>query len=628
VSGAFDEREFYQFRSALKINTKEFGMLNLGHNPLTTQTYLEEELQKGLGEGVHEFVVLKARQLGISTYLLSLDLYWISKFTALAGALVTHTDKARDQFRTTLELYRAGLHEDWQVDVMDDNRNQLVLKNGSRLAFEVAGTKARSGGSSLGRSGALTLCHTTETAFYGDPEGIDSLRSSFAKYNENRLFIHESTANGFNHFEEMWREAKNSSTKRAVFIGWWRHSFYRLPRDGALFARYWGKTGRQTQEERLLRQDVLRMYNERLEEEQLAWYRYMQAEEITDEARIRAEFPWTEDMAFVATGSTFFRSLSITQAIKQARATKAPTYFRIETGADFWNTRVLATKQQQATLTVWQEPVAGAYYCIGCDPAFGSSDTADNNVVEVYRCWYNRIEQVAEFADPTISTHAVAWVFAYLCGYYGQSTHAVHTNLEINGPGQQVLSELQNLRRQASSKIIEAAGVREVVKYIKHYLYRKIDTFNKPSAIHTKTNHDIKERMMNAYRDNFERGILVVRSSELVEEMKTIIRDGGSAPAARSGKKDDRVVGSALAVMCWNDQLRQQLLNAGIVWAEDPETGKAVEEPRSQLEKMVQNYFTQIGLGPASGVPAPKRIAYRGKQTWREKVEAQRAKGI
>jgi hypothetical protein len=628
MSGPIDEREFYQFCSALKINTKEFGMLNFGHNPLTTQTYLQEQLIKGLDEDVHEFVILKARQLGISTYMLALDLYFISKFTGLNGALITHTDKARDQFRTTLELYRAGLHEDWQVDAMDDNRNQLVLQNGSRLAFEVAGTKAKSGGSTLGRSGALTLCHSTETAYYGDPDGIDSLRSSFAKHNTNRLFIFESTASGFNHFEEMWREAKQASTKRAIFIGWWHHSFYRLDPNGPLFARYWGKGGRQTKEERMLRQDVLRMYGEHLDEGQVAWYRYMQAEEITDEARIREEFPWTEEMAFVSTGSNFFRSLSITQAIKQARATKPATHFRVETGAEFWHTRILPAKIQQATLTIWQEPVAGAYYCLGCDPAFGSSDTADNNVIEIYRCWYNRIEQVAEFADPTISTHAVAWVFAYLCGYYGQSTFPLNTNLEVNGPGQQVLAELQNLRRQASSKIVEAPSMREVVRYIKHYLYRKIDTFNKPSALHTKTNHEIKERMMNAYRDYFERGILIVRSSELVEEMKTIIRDGGSAPSARSGKKDDRVVGSALAVMCWNDQLRQQLLNAGIIWAEDPQTGKAVEEPRNQLEKMVQNYFTKIGLGPASGVPPPKKVVYRGKPTWREKIEAQRAKGI
>jgi hypothetical protein len=624
----FDAREFYKFCCSLRINSKEFGMLNFGHNPLTTQSYLMEQIEKGFDDDVHEFVILKARQLGISSIMLALDLYWINKYTGLTGALVTHTDKARDQFRTTLELYRAGLDEEWQQEVMDNNRNQLVLQNGSRLAFEVAGTKMRSGGSTLGRSGALALCHSTETAFYGDADGISSLRSSFAKHNEHRFFAFESTACGFNAFEEMWREAKASSTKRAIFIGWWQHSFYRLDPNGPLFARYWGRGGRQTKEERLLRQDVLRMYNEHLDEGQLAWYRYMQAEEITDEARIRAEFPWTEDMAFVETGGSFFRSLSITEAIKQARATKAPTYFRIETGAEFWNTRVLATKSQQATLTVWAEPVAGAYYALGCDPAFGSSDEADNNVIQIFRCWYNRIEQVAEFADPTISTHAVAWVFAYLCGYYGQSTHPINTNLEVNGPGQQVLAELQNLRRQASSKIVEAKGIMDVVKYIKHYLYRKVDTFTKPMALHTKTNHDIKERMMNAYRDNFERGILVVRSPHLVEEMKTIIRDGGSAPAARSGKKDDRVVGAALAVMCWNDQLRQQLLNASVIWSEDPETGKPVEQPRNQLEKMVQNYFTSIGLGPAAGVAPPKKVAYRGKPTWREKIERQRAKGI
>jgi len=331
-------------------------------------------------------------------------------------------------------------------------------------------------------------------------------------------------------------------------------------------------------------------------------------------------------MAFVATGSAFFRTLSITQAMKQCRVCTPPELYRIETGEDFAKTRLIPAKQVNATLWVWSEPVAGARYVLGCDPSHASSPEADANVVSVWRVWYNRIEQVAEFRDNTMSTHSVAWVMAFLAGYYSPCV----TNLEVNGPGMQVLREIQNLRRQGSSKWEgdSAAGVRQVTKYMRQYLFKRIDLFGKPSALHTKTNYDIKERMMNGVRDNFERGILVVHSAAMVEEMKTIVREGGDAPRAYGNNKDDRVVGAALAVMCWDDQVRGQLLSDRIIWAEDEKTGQAIPEPRNAVENIVQNYFASIGIGPASDVPRPPKRVFRGKKTWREKVAEQRARGI
>lgn len=622
----FDPREFYQFTTELKIDSKERGLISLGHNPLGTQTRFMEHLQAGFDADIHEFVVLKGRQVGCSTISLALDLYWINKYTGLNGALITHNDGARDDFRTKLQIYRAGLSDDWQQEVLDDNRNQLVLKNGSRLAMRVAGTRASKGGSTLGRSGALTLCHSTETAFYGDPDGISSLRASFAEHNPIRLIVWESTANGFNHFESMWREAKVASRIRAIFIGWWANEFYRLAEDSTGYKRYWGKSGRLTSEEKLLIREVKRLYGETIDSGQVAWYRYMAAEKLTDEAMLRQEHPWTEDMAFVATGSAFFRTLSITQAIKQCRVATPPELYRIETGANFQNTRLIPAKQVNATLWVWAEPVPGGQYVLGCDPAYASSEDADFSVVSVWRVWYNRVEQVAEFADRSISTHAVAWVMAFLAGYYGRCV----TNLEVNGPGMQVLAELQNLRRQGNSKWEgdQGAGVRQVTKYMRQYLYRRLDSFSKASNIHTKTNYDIKERMMNGLRDNFERGILIIRSVAMVEEMKTVVRDGGQAPAAPGGQNDDRVVGAALAVMCWNDQLRTQLLAERVIWAEDEKTGEAIPEPRNRVESIVQNYMASIGIGPATGVPPPPKRVFRGKKTWREAVAEQRSRGV
>jgi hypothetical protein len=71
----FNLKQFYHFCSQLKIETKEQGLKKMG-NLLGTQTYVMDEIKKGLSEDVHFFVILKGRQLGITTISLALDLYW------------------------------------------------------------------------------------------------------------------------------------------------------------------------------------------------------------------------------------------------------------------------------------------------------------------------------------------------------------------------------------------------------------------------------------------------------------------------------------------------------------------------------------------------------------------------
>jgi hypothetical protein len=62
----FNLQEFYHFCSQLKIETKEQGLKKMD-TLLGTQTYVMNEIAKGLEEDKHFFVILKGRQLGITT---------------------------------------------------------------------------------------------------------------------------------------------------------------------------------------------------------------------------------------------------------------------------------------------------------------------------------------------------------------------------------------------------------------------------------------------------------------------------------------------------------------------------------------------------------------------------------
>ena len=67
---------------------------------------------------------------------------------------------------------------------------------------------------------------------------------------------------------------------------------------------------------------------------------------------------------------------------------------------------------------------------------------------------------------------------------------------------------------------------------------------------HWVTNIGRKVTILERLRDFVSNGKLRVRSRSLVEEMKTIARDGDSI-SAPSSMKDDRTFAMALAVHCW-----------------------------------------------------------------------------
>jgi hypothetical protein len=80
----------------LTIDSKETGVGKL--LLYRAQKRFLEEICDGLDRGVRHFLVLKARQLGISTVSLALDLLWLSVHPGTQGALITDDDGNREKF--------------------------------------------------------------------------------------------------------------------------------------------------------------------------------------------------------------------------------------------------------------------------------------------------------------------------------------------------------------------------------------------------------------------------------------------------------------------------------------------------------------------------------------------------
>jgi len=581
----FNLAQFYRFCSQLKIETKEQGLKKMDVL-LGTQTYVMDEITRGLAEDIHFFVILKGRQLGITTISLALDLYWHFIHNGLQGTLTTDTEENRDMFRSTLAMYMEGLPKEYRIPLLAHNRNQLQLKNRSRLFYQVAGLRAKG---SLGRGKAITFLHGTETSSWGDEEGLASLLASLAETNPNRLYIFESTARGFNMFHDMYVTAKRARTQRAIFCGWWRNQFYSVDADSQIYKVYWD--GKLTPEEKEWTRDIKKLYDVEINSRQMAWWRWKLHEGIKDDALMYQEFPPTEDYAFIMTGTSFFSNARCTDMMKIAKKIGCD-YYRYSMGANFIDTEVVKSTERLATLKIWEEPVDTAYYVIGADPAYGSSDWADRFCIQVYRCYADGMEQVAEFATPEMNTYQFAWVIAHLAGAYKNST----LNLEVNGPGQAVINELRNLKRQAAMLTGQQGyDLMNVLGSMSNYIWRRNDTLGGISnSIGWITTSQTKERMLSYMKDYFERNMMAIYSTELIDEMKTIVREGSSIQAT-GRNKDDRVMASALACAAFAEQVQPKLINMKITREMSRKTDDMTPE-QVAVGRNVSDYLKRIGI--------------------------------
>ena len=583
----FNLKQFYAFCSQLRIETKEHGLKRMD-TLLGTQTYVMDEIASGLAEDKHFFVILKGRQLGITTISLALDLYWHFIHEGLQGTLTTDTEENRDMFRSTLAMYMEGLPKAYRIPLLAHNRNQLSLQNRSRLFYQVAGLRAKG---SLGRGKAITFLHGTETSSWGDEEGLASLLASLAEQNPNRMYIFESTARGFNMFHDMYVTARKARTQKAIFCGWWRNQFYSALPESDIYKVYWD--GKLTPEEREWTKDIKKLYDFDINSRQMAWWRWKLFEGIKDESLMMQEFPPTEDYAFILSGTSYFSTSRCTDAAKIAKKLGYDCY-RYAIGANFQDTEVLKSTERLCTLKVWEEPIDTAYYVIGADPAYGSSDWADRFCLQVFRCYADGLEQVAEFATSEMNTYQFAWVIAHLAGAYKNST----LNLEVNGPGQAVINEMRNLKRQANALGgKQGNSLMNVLGSMSNYIWRRNDTMSGPSnSIGWLTTSNSKERMLSYFKDYFERQMLTVTSMDLLDEMKTIVRDGGTIEA--SGRnKDDRVIAAALAVAAYAEQVQPRLIQMRLT----KEVSRAQEDKTPEevaVGRNVSSYLKAIGVHP------------------------------
>jgi hypothetical protein len=569
---------FLEFITYMSIPSKELvgdQRVPLSSILYTSQKRFLEEVCEGLDRGIHDFKNLKFRQGGMSTICLAMDVFWLTVHDKLQGALVTDTDGNRNKFRVLIEQFIESLPKGLRVGIRRHNRDMLELNNGSCLDYLVAGTKR--GNTTLGQSRALNFLHATEVGSWASHEGIASLRASLAQQHPNRLYMWESTAHGFNDWHDMYQEAKDDPlTQKAFFIGWWAKEDYSFQVGSKEYHHYWD--GQMDDEEIRLCQEVQQRYSYTIHTGQIAWHRWYRTTQLTNEDLMNQNFPWTEDQAFILSGTSFFPLRRVAENIKFIKEEKTLFQgYRYHMGADFLATEIeQVSKSQDAELKIWEEPHPNGVYTMGVDPAYGRSDNKDNHAIEITRCYADKIIQVAEYATANPETYQLTWVMAHLAGAYKNVT----INCEVQGPGKAIMNELRHLKQLLDHGYLQAQaksqGMQEIFDCVRWYLYHRPDSMAGNYVYNFQTSTDTKMTMMNELRDNYALNLLRVRSIPLLREMEKIIQDG-SEIAASGKNKDDRTFALGLANKAYIDRIRSSMIAEGMTY-EQVEKQEKIQE--------------------------------------------------
>jgi hypothetical protein len=619
---------FEDFIKDLRIASKEVSSTDERGAPLDlwrSQHLMLTTIASGLDIGVRKFYFLKSRQVGATTLSLAIDLFWLAMHRDLFGALVTDTEKNRDANRMILTKYLASFPEGYfgeDFRMVKHNREMMAFSNGARLDFVVAGTKKK--GVSWAEGRGYAMAHLTECSKYGDAAALDSFEESMAQENPDRLYIYESTANGMNHWKSRCEAAKEDTyTKRFCFIGWWAGDTNRIKRSDPRFLQYGNYAA--SGEEREQIGAVKHLYGVTITPEQLAWIRWKYASPESDAQMLAQNLPWTEKDAFVQSGYSFFQVRQLGK--DQQYIAENPEEFRYrgyryELGNSFFDVKLVEILDQaefdDIELRVWEEPVETGQYAIGCDPAWGRNAHKDRHAIVVWRCYADKLVQVAEYATADVEPKHAAWVLAHLAGAYRNCI----VNLELQGPGRMYMQEWDNIRGQLSAEMfrdeVRSRDWEDALGYARWYLYHRSDSMGAGYAANFETTWRTKQELMFQFRGAYVTSELIVRSIRLLREMVNVqhTEDTIGAPesTAEDGK-DDRVFAGALGCRAWLNWIRPSMLAQGqtyeVVMRE--ERGERVRQS-DQVMRQVYKFFVRRDQLAQDALDSPPKtfLAERG----------------
>lgn len=590
---------FADFIQQFEIDSKETGRGII--KPWGTQTYWLDQLAAGMDEGFRFFVALKIRQAGITTITIPIDVLWCLIHDGIKGAIIANSPEVAANCRAMVRTCWERLPETHKLPIEDDNAKLTRWSNKSELHYLVAGKTERNTG--LGKSHGFSLIHGTEVGEWGSEEGLNSLIASLAQNNPHRLYMFESTAQGKNLFWKLWNRSIEHPERKCVFIPWYVHDLYTLDKRSKAYAHYAG--GAPDDHEALMISEVKKL-GHGLTPNQIAWYRKTR-DDMTSLDAVKQNFPSWPEEAFIASAPGFFAQRALAANLDAAKETEFKA-LRIFLGDHVTQTRIEPLASPiGADLSIWEDPQPRGVYCVSIVASEAAGEQlGGESVVQVARCYSDKIEQVAEYAA-CVEPYQLAWVGAYLAGRYRNS----YLNIEVNGVGRTVFREFQHLRELINAGALQTDSPDDkdyFLQSIVFYLYQRIDSASGASrTLHWlgKGDPEKTKEIYIDFKDSWLVGRAMLHSVPMLHEMENVISDGDYF-GPDGDASDERVYAFCVTLRTWLDSVRSGMVGEERTYMRERAKDETAA-PMTFLQNIVDGFFRARGIALEAANERPKR---------------------
>ena len=370
------DRPFYM-EKFLKIRNKDAQLIPFKIND--AQELFEQEIRKCEKEKkLKRFIVLKARQMGFSTFTEGYIFHDTTTNTFKNSMIIAHEDKATQNLFNMSKLYYEELPTVIKPMIKYSNGKELVFenptgdplekKNNPGLRYKI--TVATAGTVEVGRSATVHNLHASEVAFFPDATTTMLGLLQCVPDTLNSCVILESTANGVGgYFYDMWQKAvRGENDFIPLFYPWFTDRSYTRKFSSENEKTYFLST--LNDYERNL------METNKLTPEQMNWRKYTIANKCQGDVELfMQEYPSTPEEAFIASGRPVFNTASVRKYLNHAE--KGERGYLKEKGST-----VEFLQDDKGYVEIWTPPKVGEFYVIGADVAEGKID-GDYSVAQV-----------------------------------------------------------------------------------------------------------------------------------------------------------------------------------------------------------------------------------------------------
>lgn len=515
-------RDFYRYaENNLWIKDKDANIVKFVPNQ--AQKELIDRVILRLHEGKPiRFIVLKARQMGLSTAIEAVIFWWTTTHRNITAMIVGHEETSSRNLYNMFKRYYDNCNPLFKPTRKYDTRTDLSFAREDPVTGEQVGLNSviktgTANNSAIGRSDTIQLLHGSEIGEWVNGEELVASLLQTVPARPNTMIFLESTAKGRgNFFHKQWEASvKGETTFETFFFPWYKMDEYEMP----------GEITEYTEEEKeimdLMREDGI---PEDKFEAKIMFRRYKEREFRATPERLYQEYPSTPHEAFIATGRPVF---DVKMLARMEKHCTDPTHYEI---VEETQDRVeLRESDHLAPLRVWDDVEPGEEYVIGGDVAEGIKD-GDFSVADVIR--KRDMKTVAKWrgrVDPD--------VFGNILDKLGRYYNYALIGVEINNHG---LTTNQRLRDLFYTNLYRREkGIDENFEEYTAKLGWKTTIQTKPMAI---------DYLAEAIREGYVKDEDII----FVTEAFSYVRDDMGRTNAEVGSHDDTVMAKAIALQMYD----------------------------------------------------------------------------